>query len=313
MGARTGRPGSRGGGSPSTRLSGRRARNGAVRAGAHRSVGWEYGRRAASARSRWSLCAKAELSCRAGDGGARPTYLPSAAVSARREIVSPRTLARGARSMSRRVRMHVSDTCQVEGTIRVLTDIRITRTGLAVLNRFADFQLRSALAALHGVLRQTRRPHMRRPVRRIRHPGPLSFARGLSGDGGRGRGAPVRAEAAPRRHRFPAAEHETGLSEQGTQRGAALRAGCWGLGASDGCRAALRAGSRWGREWGALLRAEAAPRRHLFPAAEHGVGSASARHLRPAACGRAAAGPHRATPAQPCAAKRKGTARAVPE
>ncbi|HTL43055.1 MAG TPA: hypothetical protein VL262_01870, partial [Vicinamibacterales bacterium] len=29
----------------------------------------------------------------AGDGGARPPYLPSAAVSARREIVSPRTLA----------------------------------------------------------------------------------------------------------------------------------------------------------------------------------------------------------------------------
>ena len=68
--------------------------------------------------------------------------------------------------------MRVSDTRQVECTIRVLIDIRITRPGLAVLNRFADFQLRSALAALHGVLRQTRRPHMRRPVWRIRHRGP---------------------------------------------------------------------------------------------------------------------------------------------
>jgi hypothetical protein len=70
--------------------------------------------------------------------------------------------------------MRVSDTGQVEGTIRVLIDIRITRPGLAVLNRFADFQLRSALAALHGVLRQTRRPPMRRPVRPIRHSGQLS-------------------------------------------------------------------------------------------------------------------------------------------
>jgi hypothetical protein len=35
---------------------------------------------------------------------------------------------------------------------------------------------------------------------------------------GRGRGAPVRAEAAPSRHVFPAAEHELGLAELGPHR-----------------------------------------------------------------------------------------------
>ena len=41
-----------------------------------------------------------------------------------------------------------------------MSDFRITRKRLAVLNRFADFRLRRALAALHGVLRQTRRPYV---------------------------------------------------------------------------------------------------------------------------------------------------------
>jgi len=51
----------------------------------------------------------------------------------------------------------------------------------------------------------------------------------VSGDGGEDGAAPLRAEAAPRRHVFWAAEHEVGLSERGPIASAALRAGASSL------------------------------------------------------------------------------------
>jgi hypothetical protein len=234
MGARTGCPCSRGGGSPSTRLSRRRARRGPPPP--RRGFG-----EIAPERSGFCACAKAELSelgptasARWGRGRGPPRF-------ARRRLLV---------DMSFRPPSTKGGPPQPR---RGFGEIAPERSGFCTC----------AKAEL-----SERGPHR------------------IASDGGEDGAAPLRAEAAPRRHVFPAAEHEGGLSELGPHRIA-----------SDG-----------GEDGAAPLRAEAAPRRHVFSAAEHEGGGVRAGA--PSHCQRSGRGRGRRRASEAWCEKRESVGRA---